>query len=80
LEALYKKIHAEIRKNPKRTKPDRKNAPVRKIISKDGDKREVRQNFAKKSWVRNRKLTRAERKARVAAKIQAAISKQSGKK
>jgi len=70
LESLYKKIHSEIRKNPKRTKVERKNAPVRKIISKEGDKRVVRQNFGgKKSWIRNKKLSRTERKARVAAKI-----------
>jgi len=37
LEALYKKVHAEIRKNPKRDKPAEKK-PVRKVISKEHDK------------------------------------------
>lgn len=35
LEALYKKLHSDIRKNPKKVKTERKKAPVKKIISKD---------------------------------------------
>lgn len=39
LEALYTKVHNEIRKNPKRVKPaEKKNQPVKKVISKAGDK------------------------------------------
>lgn len=34
LEALYKKIHADIRKGPQRPKKEKK-APVRKVISKE---------------------------------------------
>jgi large subunit ribosomal protein L5e len=34
LEALYKKAHSEIRKNPKRTKVEKKQAPARKQITK----------------------------------------------
>jgi len=35
LEALYKKLHADIRKSPKKEKVARKNAPVKKVISKE---------------------------------------------
>lgn len=35
LEALYKKLHSDIRKGPKKVKTERKKAAVRKIISKD---------------------------------------------
>ena len=31
MEALYKKVHSEIRKDPKKVKAQRKNAPVRKV-------------------------------------------------
>jgi len=41
LEALYKKVHAAIRADPKKVKAERKNAPVRKVISKPGDKKVV---------------------------------------
>ena len=35
LEALYKKLHSDIRGNPKKVKAEKKNAPQRKVISKD---------------------------------------------
>ncbi len=69
LEALYKKVHAEIRKSPLRVKVERKNAPVAKVISKANDKGVVRENFNKKKWIRHKKLTREERKKRVEIKI-----------
>jgi hypothetical protein len=73
LEALYKKIHADIRKGPKRVKTERKNAPVRKVIGKD--KARVIQDSKGRKWLRHKKLNIQERKDRVKAKIQKAISK-----
>ena len=72
-EALYKKLHADIRKTPARPKVDRK-APIRKqVIKKDG--RLIQENSKKGIWIRHFKLTRAERQARVNAKIQKAVQK-----
>jgi large subunit ribosomal protein L5e len=73
LEALYKKAHAEIRKAPKRAKVDKK-APVRKQITKAKGVL-VQQNSKGSKWQRHFKLTNAERKARVVAKIQKAAQK-----
>jgi len=56
LEAFYKKIHNEIRKAPKKVKVERKNAPVRKVISKD--KGLIQEDSKKRKWIRNKKLTR----------------------
>lgn len=72
-EALYKKVHAEIRKAPKRVST--KNAkPTRKQVSKA--KGVLVQSDSKgKKWQRHYRLSNDERKARVAAKIQKAISK-----
>jgi len=75
LEALYKKVHQDIRKNPKHVKPERKNAPQRKIISKPQDKGVVSQDSKGKKWIRNIKTTKDEKKARAVAKIQKALSK-----
>lgn len=72
-EALYKKVHAEIRKGPKRVKVEKKN-PVRKVISKENGSR-ILQNSKGAKWLRQFKLTKEQRTARVAAKIQKAISK-----
>lgn len=72
LEALYKRIHQEIRKSPKRVKTERKGAPVRKEISKANGAL-VQQDSKGKKWLRHFKLTREQRKARVAAKIQRAL-------
>ena len=74
LEALYKKIHADIRKGPKRVKAERKQAAVRKQITKENGSL-VLQNSKGKKWLRQFKLTKAQRTARVAAKIQKALSK-----
>jgi len=73
LEALYKKVHAEIRKNPDRVKADAKK-PTRKQISKAKGAL-VQQDSKGKKWLRQYRLSNEERKARVAAKIQRAISK-----
>lgn len=72
LEALYKRVHQEIRKSPKRVKTERKGAPVRKEISKANGAL-VQQDSKGKKWLRHFKLTREQRKARVAAKIQRAL-------
>lgn len=74
LEALYKKVHAEIRKAPKRVKVEKKSPAVRKQITKAKGQL-VFQNSKNKKWLRQYKLTNEERKARVAAKIQRAMQK-----
>lgn len=74
VEALYKKIHQEIRKGPKRVKVERKQAAVRKQISKANGSL-VQQDSKGKKWLRQFKLTREQRKQRVAAKIQKALQK-----
>jgi large subunit ribosomal protein L5e len=73
-EALYKKVHQEIRKNPVRVKVARKNAVVRKVISKQNGQR-ILQDSKNKKWLRQFKLTKEQRVARVNAKIQKALSK-----
>ena len=72
-EALYKKVHAEIRKNPVRPAV-KKAAPVRKQVSKAKGAL-VQQDSKGKKWIRHFRLSNAERKARVQAKIQKAIAK-----
>jgi large subunit ribosomal protein L5e len=74
LEALYKKAHGDIRKDPKRVKAVRKNAPIRKSISKDKGSNIFADSKGKK-WLRQFKLTKAQRLERVAAKIQRAMQK-----
>ena len=73
LEALYKKVHAEIRKAPKRAAPAKK-TPVRKQITKAKGVL-VQQNSKGAKWQRHFRLPIAERKARVIAKIQKAAQK-----
>lgn len=76
LEALYKKVHSDIRGNPKKVKAERKQAPSRKVISKE--KGQLFQQDSKgRKWLRLKKITKEERKARVVAKIQRAITKKS---
>ena len=73
VEDLYKKIHAEIRKSPARVV--KKNAkPSRKQVSKK-DGQQVFQDSKNRKWLRTFKLTKEQRKARVAAKLQAAMMK-----
>lgn len=74
LEAFYKKVHTEIRKAPKRVKAEKKQQAVRKQITKENGSF-VFQNSKNKKWLRQFKLTRQQRLARVAAKIQKALSK-----
>lgn len=74
VEALYKKVHAEIRKGPKRVKVERKQAPVRKQISKENGSL-VQQDSKGRKWLRQFKLTREQRVARVAAKMLKALNK-----
>lgn len=73
LEALYKAAHQAIRKGPKRVKPAEKK-PVRKEISKANGSL-VQQDSKGKKWLRQFKLTKDQRRARVAAKIQKALQK-----
>jgi large subunit ribosomal protein L5e len=74
VEALYKKVHSEIRKNPAFDKKKRAKAGVRKEVSKK-DGIHVIQNSKGKKWMRRFHLTNEERKARVQAKIVAAMNK-----
>jgi hypothetical protein len=55
-------------------KSERKGAPVRKQISKAKGQL-IQQDSKNKKWLRQYRITNAERKARVAAKIQKAIAK-----
>lgn len=73
MEALYKKIHTEIRKSPARAAPAKKTI-VRKQVSKANGAL-VQTNSKDKKWLRQFKLTKEQRTARVAAKIQKAIQK-----
>lgn len=73
LEAVYKKLHADIRKGPQRAKADKK-AAVRKTISKDA-KGHVQQDSKNRKWTILRRLTREQRKQRVITKIQNAATK-----
>jgi len=73
LEALYKKLHADIRKSPDRVKTEKKQAPVRKVISKD--KGLVQEDSKKRKWTTQRRLTKEQRAERVRVKIQTAVSK-----
>jgi len=70
-EELYKKVHAEVIKNPDRVK--KTNAkPVRKIVTPAPGL--VQQNSKGKKWLREQKLNGEQRKARIAAKFQAAMA------
>jgi large subunit ribosomal protein L5e len=74
MEALYKKVHGEIRKAPQRVKAEKK-APVRKVISKAGDKAVQNQDSKGRKWFRHKKLNREERRQRVVQKFQKAMQK-----
>ena len=74
VEALYKKIHDEIRKNPEHIKAKRAKEAVRKVISKEKGVR-VQQNSKGKKWLRHFRLTNAQRKERVQAKMVKAMEK-----
>jgi len=74
LEELYKRVHADIRKSPARAEKKKKDI-VRKKISKKGDKALVFENSVKKQWTRHTKLSKEERKERIAKKIIEATKK-----
>ena len=71
LEALYKKVHSEIRKNPKFVKAERKGTPVRKVIKKE--KLGVIYENSKKKWYRAKKINKKQKLERVKIKIQKAL-------
>jgi len=73
IEALYKKVHSEIRKSPLRPKVDKK-APIRKQITKANGEL-VQADSKGRKWIRLFKLTREQRNKRIAAKIQKAMQK-----
>lgn len=73
VEDLYKKIHAEIRKNPARS-TTKNSKPTRKEVSKK-DGQLVFSDSKNRKWLKNFRLTKEQRKARVAAKLQAAMQK-----
>ena len=74
LEALYKKLHAEIRKAPKRAEKAKKAASVRKTISKEKGAH-IQTDSKNKKWLRSKRLTREQRRERVQAKIERALAK-----
>jgi len=71
-EDLYKKVHKAIIANPDRKKAAGNKKPTKKVI-KDGPQRVFADSKGRK-WLREFKLTRVERKARVDAKFAAAMS------
>jgi len=71
MEELYKKVHAEIRKNPKHVKAVRKNKPVRKIVQKAPAL--IQENSKGKKWLRLKRDNLEGRKTRVASRIQKAM-------
>jgi large subunit ribosomal protein L5e len=71
LEDLYTKCHAAIRKDPKHSKKENKGWKNTVQSTKEGE--ELRKN-SKATWRTLRRLSLAQRKARVVAKITAAIS------
>jgi len=71
-EDIYKKVHAEILKNPDRVKAKGNAKPVRKVVTKAPQL--VLQNSKGNKWLREKKLTGAQRKERVQAKFAAAMA------
>ena len=71
-EDIYKKIHAEILKNPDRVKAKGNAKPVRKVVVKAPEL--VLQNSQGKKWLRHKRLNGQQRKDRVAAKFAAAMA------
>lgn len=70
-EELYKKAHAEIRKNPDRVKVQRKHQAVRKTITKAPFL--VQEDHNGKRWLRQKRMSQALRKHRVAQRIRVAM-------
>jgi len=82
LEDLYKKVHAEIKKNPDRVKStrkrDHKKTRQEKLALRDTTN--IHTGIGGKKYRRDRKITLAKRKQRVTEKIQAWAKARSGKK
>ena len=72
-EALYKKLHAEIRKAPKRAEKAKKNV-TRKTVSREKGQH-IQTDSKNKKWLRQFKLTKEQRTTRVQEKIQRALAK-----
>ena len=68
-EELYKKVHAAILANPDRKKAAAAKNPTHKLTTKATNPSRVFQNSKGKKWLRERKLTHAERAERVQAKF-----------
>jgi len=75
LEAFYKKVHAEIRKSPTKTKKAKATKVTRNIINKGTIGFIICENSKKQKWMRHKKLTKAQRTVRVENKIKKAASK-----
>lgn len=71
-ESIYKAAHAAIRKNPARTKVARKQKPVRKEIQ--ARPQLIMQNSKGKKWMRQRKITKEQRRERINTKIAAIVA------
>ena len=68
-EDLYKKAHASIIAKPDRVKAKGNAKPTKKLVSKADDPTKVFENSKKQRWMTQRKLTNAERAARVSGKF-----------
>ena len=71
-ESIYKAAHAAIRKSPARAKDAKKNKPVRKEVQARPTL--IMQNSKGKKWLRQKKITKEQRRERVNAKVQKIIS------
>jgi len=72
LEELYTKAHAAIRKDPSFKKKENKNNKRQEVSYKMGEQIYKANG---KTWLRHRRLSHAQRKERVQAKLMAALSK-----
>ena len=71
IDELYKKVHAEIRKNPDRPKVVNRLQPIRRVVSKGH--RMIMENSKGDKWLRLHKISHAYRKHKVAQRIRAAM-------
>ena len=71
-EDIYKKIHAEILKNPDRVKAKGNAKPVHKVVVQG--KARVYQDSKGRKWLRHYRLSNEERKQRVAERFAQAQS------
>ena len=75
-EELYKKVHAAVIAKPDRVKKAGTKNPVRKVIQ-DG-KSKIYQNSKGKKWIRESRITTADRRNRAQAKLLAALQAAAG--